>query len=401
MFTAAFAGFVVTSALCGLAASAGQLIAFRGLQGLAAALLAPQVLATIQIVLPPERRTRAYAAQGAVLSLAAMSGPAIAGLLVAANILGSSWRPIFLINVPIGIVAIILGFRLIPTVRSPSAKRLDIPGVLLVMLALVSLMVPLTLGALNGWPLWAWLGLVLVPGLGWLFLWSQRLQESRGRSPLLPTGLWRDRAFRLGILLYLLVFSGITAFYLFYFILIQRGYGVSPLLAAISVMPSGLATLVFSLASWRFVRRWGGRRIVAIGAATSGLGFLSLLVPVTQVADASVAVWTIPSQLVVGTGFGLLLAPLLSVVLAGIRSAEAGAAAGLLTTAQIMGGAFGVGVNGLLFQSQLPGTIDLASTGELVAGMTRSLLYNPVVFVLVLAVVAVLPSPPARVGAHA
>jgi len=401
MFTAAFGGVILASLACGLATSTGQLIAFRAVQGLAAALLAPQVLSTIHIVLPPHRRVGAYAAQGAVLAFAAMSGPSIGGLLIWTDIFGLGWRPIFLINVPVGIVSVLLGLRLLPALRSPSAKRLDIVGVALVVATLVCVMVPLTVGEQRGWPLWAWLGLAAAPGLAIVFLRYQRRLEQRGGSPLLPTGLWRDRAFRLGLVLYVLVFSGLAAFYLFYFIMLQAGYGIAPLWAAVSVMPGSLATLlVSSLLTWRLVRRWGGRRVVTLGVVTCAVGFGSVLIPVTQVADRDVAFWTIPSQLVYGTGYGLVIASLLSVVLAGIRSTEAGAAVGLLTTAQMVGGALGVGLTGLLFQLSMPPRVELATAGDFADAMARGLLYNPVTFIVALAVIALLPKPTAAV-AHA
>jgi MFS family permease len=360
----------------------------------AGALLSPQVLSTVQIVLPPRRRVVAYSVQGAVLSFAAMSGPTIGGLLISADLFGLGWRPIFLMNVPIGIVSVVLGLRLLPTLRNPAAKRLDLTGVLLVVTTLVCVMAPMTVGARRDWPLWSWLCLAAAPGVAVVFLRSQQRKERQGRSPLLPTDLWRDRAFRLGIVLFLLLFSGLSAFFLFYFILLQVGYGVDPLLAAISIAPGGLVTLlVAALLSWRLVRRWGGRRVVMLGAAVSAAGFLSVLIPVTQVAGPSLAVWTIPSQLVYGAGFGLVHGPLLGVVLASIRSTEAGAAVGLLTTAQMVGSALGVGLTGLLFQTSIPKAIELASMGQLATAMARGIIYNPVVFTLAVAVMALLPRP--------
>jgi MFS family permease len=399
MFTVGFCAFILASAACGLATTPRELIAFRAVQGVAAALLSPQVLSTVHMVLPPEKRVGAYAAQGAVLASAAMSGSTIGGLLIAANIFDLGWRAIFLINVPIGIVSVILGLRLVPAMRSPSAKRLDLRGVLLLVTTLVCVMAPVTVGARRGWPLWAWLCLAVVPGLVFVFLRSQRWLERRGGSPLLPTDLWRDRGFRLGIGLVFLVFSGMSAFFLFYFILLQVGYGIAPLWAALSIMPGGVMTLTTaSLLSWRLVRRWGGQRVVTIGAATCAVGFLSMMIPVTQVTDHTVALWTIPSQLVYGAGFGLVHAPLFSVVLGTIRSAEAGAAVGLLTTAQMVGSACGVGLTGLLFQVSMPRLAELASAGDLVGAMTRCLVYNPIAFTLAVTILLLLPKLTARGG---
>ena len=399
LFTWAFAGFVLTSAACGLATTPGQLVAFRALQGVTAALLSPQVMATIQIVLPPEKRAAAFGAQGAMLSLATVIGPVFAALLYSGNILGLSWRPIFLVNIPFGLAAIWLGRRWIPTLRNPDAKRLDIPGTLLIVLALVALMAPLSLGEQYHWPLWCWISLAASPVLIVAFLRLQRYEERRGLSPLLPTSLWQDRAFRTGLVLFLLAFSGVVSFFLYYFTLIQTAYNVSTLWAAVTTVPVGIGTIALSAASGRLVRRWGGRIVASAGAVVCCLGALSMFWPVMLAPNSSLALWSIPSQLVLGSGIGMLFAPLLSVVLAGIRSTHAGAASGLLVTMQITGGALGVGAMGLLFQSRLPGgSVDRATSGQLSSGLVHAMLYNPVSFTVALLIILVLPKPVRNAG---
>lgn len=380
MFVLAFTCFVLTSAACGLADSPAELIAFRVLQGVSAALLQPQVVAAIQVALPPERRAGAFSALGAVISLATIAGPLLGGLLIGVNIFGLGWRPIFFINVPIGIAALALGARLIPTFSSQEAKKLDFIGTLLIAATLVAIMAPLTLGQLYGWPLWAWLCLVAAAVLGPLFLWSQRWSERNGRDPLLPSILWQDKAFRAGFLLYLILFSGISAFFLYYSILVQSGYRITALGTAVTTIPFGIAAAALSTFSGPLTRRWGGWQVLAAGACICGLGFASLLLPVTQIRGADLAVWTMPSQLVMGAGLGLVIAPLLGVVLAGIRSSEAGAASGLLAVALVIGGAVGVGLMGLLFQSQIVGGVASATASQLRSGMIYSLFFNPVTF---------------------
>jgi len=404
MFIAGFAGFAVTSAACGLATSSVQLIICRALQGVSAAMLSPQVLATIQIVLPPQKRIRAYAAAGAVLALASMMGPALGGLLIYANVLGLGWRPIFLINLPISLVAIILGRRLIPTLRSPSAKSLDIQGSLIVFVMLATLLIALALGQLYRWPAWTWLCLAASPVLAWIFLRSQRRQEGRGRSPLLPTNLWRDRAFRIGLALYVVIFSGVGTCMVYYYILLQTGYHVATWLAGLTTVSIGAGAIITSFASVRLVRRLGGRRVVIIGAVVSGLGFGSMLIAVIAVRNADLALWTMPSQFLAGCGVGLLIAPLLSVVMAGIRSAEVGAASGLLTTAQMIGRALGVVITGLLFVIPLPRVFAAATADQLATGMSYGLLYGPALFALSLLIIMRLPTskvPSERTSVHA
>jgi EmrB/QacA subfamily drug resistance transporter len=391
MFTIAFIAFVMTSAACGLAGSPGQLIAFRVLQGIAAALLTPQVLATIQIVLPPEHRAGAFAALSVVLSLASITGPVLAGLLVSANILGWGWRPIFLINIPVGLVSIALGLRLVPTFRNPAAKRLDPIGVGLVVLLLVSLMTPLSLGRVYHWPLWTWILLGAVPFLAAAFIWSQRYLYSRGRDPLLPPSLARDRAFRIGVVLYPTVYSGGIAFYLYFSLVLQAGFGLTPLWVAVSKIPSGIAAIVVSAMTARLLRRWSGRHLAAVGAAGCFIGFLAMLPAVVWTRDWTLAVWTLPGQVLVGVGFGLVVAPLLGVVLAGIRSTDAGAASGLLSTAQLAGVALGVTTTGMLFQSRLPANVTSATPAQLSDALTDCRVYTLVVFALSVVLIAILP----------
>ena len=391
MFTLAFIAFVVTSAACGLAGSPGQLIVFRVLQGIAAALLSPQVLATIQIVLPPEHRARAFAALSMVLSLASITGPVLAGLLVSANVLGLGWRPIFLINVPIGLVSIVLGVRLVPTFRNPAAKRLDVIGVCLVVLLLIALMTPLSLGRVYHWPLWTWLAFATLPFLAAAFIRSQRSLHSRGRDPLVPPSLARDPAFRVGVLLYPTVFSGGIAFYIYFSLVLQTGFGLTPLWVALSKVPSGIAAIAVSAMTARLVRRWGGRPLVAAGAAGCFIGFLAMLPAVAWVQDWTLAVWTLPGQVLVGVGFGLLVAPLLGTVLAGIRSGDVGAASGLLSTAQLTGVALGITTTGLLFQARLPENIAAATAAQLSDALTDCLFYTLFVLAASMVLIAVLP----------
>jgi MFS family permease len=391
MFTIGMLSFTTASAACGLAATPGQLVAFRTAQGVAGALLTPQVVATIQIVVPRQRRASAFAALGAALCLASIIGPFVAGLLASANVADYGWRLAFLINVPIGVVAATFAQRLVPAYRSPEAKQVDFAGSVLAAALLAALLVPLTMGPVYGWPLWSLLSPVAIPILGPLFLWSQRWQKARGRDPLLPPGLWADRGFRLSMVLNGLLFSGIVGFYLYYALLLETGYHLSTFVTALTTLPSTVAALVVSMSSGRIVRRWGGRRVVAAGAIVSGLGFLSVVAPAIEVKNATFGLWTAPSQVVFGAGLGLFVAPVLSVVLESIRSAEAGAATGLLSTAQAVGVAVGVVILGGLFQTQIPGNLAAATARQLSSGLACALAFYPAVFALALVILVLLP----------
>jgi predicted MFS family arabinose efflux permease len=286
-----------------------------------------------------------------------------------------------------------LGVRLIPGVTG-ERRRIDYGGAILVALTLVALMTPLTLGGVDGWPPWTWACLGVVPLLAGAFVWAQRRLNDSGRDPMLPTELWRDGAFRIGMLLYTVTFMGVIPFFLYLGIILQTGLHITPLWQAVTTTPFAVSIAVFSLLSARLVRDLGGRRVLVYGAITAAAGFGSMILPVAAVANRFMVIWTIPSQIVAGAGLGLVIAPLLGVVLAHIRSSAAGAASGLLSTAQVIGGALGVGLMGLLFQSQLPGAAQHATATELRSGLALGLLVNPVAFAAAAFIVAARLRPP-------
>jgi len=154
LFLIGVSGFTIMSALCGAAQSPGQLIAFRVVQGAMGAIMVPQVLAVIQVIFPPAERIKALAGFGVTAGLGTVSGPLIGGLLIQHNLFGLGWRPIFLINVPVGILAVIASAVLVRESRSPSPPKLDPVGVVLVSAALLLLLYPLVQGRQLGWPGW-------------------------------------------------------------------------------------------------------------------------------------------------------------------------------------------------------------------------------------------------------
>jgi MFS family permease len=384
LFMLGFTGFALASIACGLAATPGQLIGSRVLQGAAAGLLSPQVLAIIQTVLPPARRTAALAALGAVLCLATILGPLLSGLLIAAT---SGWRPVFLINVPIGLIAVALAPRLLPAGETVTGRRVDALGTLLLTASWVTLLAPLAVGPRLRWPAWTWLSIALAPALAAAFLALQR----RVADPLLPPELWRDRAFRVGLPLNLVLFSGIVCFFLYYSIVLQAGYGMSAMLAAVCTIPAALGTLALAVSSPKVVRRWPPRQVVTAGTLICAVGFLSMVLPLSVVTDASLALWLTPSLLVAGAGFGLVIAPLLELVLAGVRAERAGSASGLLTAAQVIGGGLGVVTMGLVFQTAIGGGLSGASAGALGAGLARGVVLTAAAFAACALLVRALP----------
>ena len=214
MFMVGVAGFTVASACCGLATTPAVLIASRVFQGMTAALLFPQGLSIIQVSFPAHERALAFGAMGMVSGAAMFSGNILGGLLIDANLLGLGWRPIFLVNVPVGALALLAAWPLLRESRSPKASRLDLGGVALGSLGLFLLVYPIAEGRDAGWPGWAFVVCLALSALTLaVFLWYERRVSAAGGSPLVEMGLFRDRLFVDGLLTTLIFYGGLSAFF--------------------------------------------------------------------------------------------------------------------------------------------------------------------------------------------
>ncbi|WP_310649200.1 MFS transporter [Pseudomonas fulva] len=313
-------------------------------QGLAAALLFPQVYASIRVNFDARDSRRAFGLLGMTLGLAALAGQVLGGWMVHADLFGSGWRSIFLINVPIGLLAIVAA-RYIPETRALQRPDLDWAGVALVSVDLALLLVPLIEGPGQGWPAWSFFALGLALGLLALFKRQQQRRRATGRLPLVDMQLLTQRRFALGTLLVLVVYSTSSSFFLCFALLMQSGLGLDPFMAGSIFAPCSVGFVLASLAAPRLVTGWGIRAIV-VGASLYALS-IGLLIAQVQAAGAQlVPVWLIPVLIVVGAGQGLVMTPLLNLVLALVDEAKAGMASGVIATVQQVGAALGVAVVG-------------------------------------------------------
>ncbi|KAA9375536.1 MFS transporter [Microbispora cellulosiformans] len=370
--------FLLASVACGVAQDPLQLIVFRGAQGASAALLSPQVVATIQVAVPQARRMSALSLLGAVMQIATIIGPLIAGVAIAWNPGGLSWRLIFFVNVPVCLV-LLVRHTLVPADRAAGRRRIDGAGVVLVVLTLLALTVPLTVARGRGWPLWGWVMLAASPLLLAAFAFVQRRLNARGAEPLLPLQLWREGGFRAGVLLYLVFFGGAICFFLYYALVLQGGLGMSAFWTSVSVTPYAVGAMASSSYSRKLVPRIGARRTVLTGITFCCAGTASMLLPLALSRTSALPVWMLGPLTITGIGMGLVIAPLLSLALAGIEPAHAGAASGLLSTVQQVGGALGVVVMGLLFSVSESGPASLSELGD---GLMRGLLFEVAAFLL-------------------
>jgi MFS family permease len=353
MFVLGMGAFTLTSALCGIAPTATMLVVARIAQGASAAMMVPQVLATLQATTTGHERARALSAFGATGGLAAVFGQLGGGLLVAADLGGTGWRPVFLLNVPVGVVAMYLARRVLPDTRSDRPAPVDLAGTALLGATVLALLVPLVEGRSQGWPLWAFVSLAAAPLFAWVLMRVESRIEESGRVPLLPPSLLRLPGIRRGLAIALPFFTGFGGFMFVYAELTQVELGWSALKAGLALTPMAVAFLVGSLSTARLVRRWG-RSVITAGGVLQGIGLVVLAATVSSGGTELAPVALVPGLLLAGTGQSLVMSPLLGVVLSDVPPHAAGAGSGLFSTLQQSALALGVAVFGSIFLGLLP-----------------------------------------------
>jgi EmrB/QacA subfamily drug resistance transporter len=348
LFAAGLALFVVASAACGLAPNPDLLVAARVLQGIAAALLSPTVLSIIGVTFTGPARVRAISVYGVVMGLAAASGQLIGGALIQWNVWGLGWRTVFLINVPVGVAALILTPRWLSESRSSTQSGLDLVGTAILTAGLVAVILPLVEGRQLGWPAWTWASLAVAPVLLAGFGLHQRRLAGAGGAPLIDLRLFRDRSLSAGLVTQMGLWCGQASFFLILGLFLQEGKGLDPLHAGLVFAILAAAYLAASVRAPALTQRYG-RTLIGAGALTLAGGHLLLLMAVTATgANGSIAA-LIPGLILVGAGMGLCITPLTTVVLASARPESAGMVSGTLSTMQQIGNSVGVAVTGVIF----------------------------------------------------
>ena len=351
LFLSGVAVFTAASAACALAPSIGVLIAARAVQGAAAGLMIPQILATVQVSFPPAERPKAYGAYGAMNGLGAAAAPIIGGLLVGNDVLGLAWRSVFWINVPVGLVALVAGAVLVAESRSARRPRLDLPGVVIVSVGLLLLLYPLIQGGELDWPGWSFAMMAAAVPVLAAFAWYQARRERRG-FPLVPMSLFRLRTFVSGLGVTVVAFSTISAIFLVLTLQLQAGHGFSALEVGLTFMawPIGLAatsTLAVRLAPSL------GRRLISAGTLTLAAAMVVTIAMIHR-GGAGLGAWhLVPGLALGGLGFGLVAPIAVDIVLSAVPEADAGAASGVTNTAIYVGIAAGVAVIGAVFTTLL------------------------------------------------
>ncbi|MFF1868662.1 MFS transporter [Kitasatospora herbaricolor] len=353
LFVTGAATFALTSLACGLAPGAWTLVAARVAQGASAALLLPQVLATITAATGGARRARALSIYGAAGGLSVVIGQVLGGMLVAADLFGTGWRSVFLLNVPFALLTLVLALRHVPESRSPQAARVDVPGTALLTASLLALLVPLMEGRAVGWPLWTWLLLALFPFLVAAFVQVERRSERAGGLPLVPPSLLRIPEMRRGLGIAVPYFAGFGGFMFVVAVALQQGLRLGPVAAGWALVPMAVGYFAASLSGPRLIGRFGSR-VLAAGAVVQALGLATLATTVlTDWAHFS-PLRMAPGVALAGIGQGLIGTPLFRVVLSKVAPERAGVGSGVLATAQQSSLALGVATLGTLYLALSP-----------------------------------------------
>ncbi|GHF00771.1 MFS transporter [Streptomyces griseoluteus] len=352
-FLLGLALFTVTSVACGLAPSSGWLVVFRLLQGAASGIVAPQTTGLIQQMFQGADRARAFGMLGSVVGISTAVGPPAGGLLIQAFGVHDGWRWVFYVNLPIGVAAFCAALRLLP--RTPVAEKrregADLTGVLLLGAGVLALMLPLVQEQQwTGRTKWA---LMPVAALLLAAFWRwERRQGKRGNDPLIDLELFSLRSFTLGVLLNVVYFGGFTTVFFVYTLYLQNGLGYGALAAGLASLPFAIGSAAGAALGGRLVVRHG-RKLVVVGLVGVAVGLLAVIGAV-QLVQGPGAAWVAALPLLLaGVGSGVTISPNTTLTLTRVPVRRAGAAGGILVTAQRIGSAAGIAAVGAVYFAHL------------------------------------------------
>ena len=314
----------------------------------------PQGFGIIYSAFSTEDLPKAFGVFGPVIGLSAVFGPIIGGALVGADLFGTGWRLVFLINLPLGILAFVGALRIMPESKTSGATQLDWRGALLVAAAAGLLVYPMIQGREAGWPLWTFAMMASSFVVAGVFAWYQRRREQTGRDPLITMSLFTKRAYTSGLGVIVLFFGGFTGLMLTLTLYMQLGMGYSAIHAGLSLGPICLGLAVGATLSGGFLTERFGRRVLHSGFAVllAGVAWTYAMIDAHEMAVTS---WQLAGPfLVAGVGVGLVVAPLFGFILAAVEDAEVGSASGVLNALQQLASAIGVALAGTVFFAALP-----------------------------------------------
>jgi EmrB/QacA subfamily drug resistance transporter len=373
MLLVGIAGFMVASAACAVATNPGELIAARVAQGALGALMIPQVLGLIQDLFPREQMAKAIGVYGPVMGLSAMLGPIVAGGLIGADLFGTNWRMIFLVNLPVGAFALFAGAKLLPSAEHQQARaRLDIPGALIAGAGMFLLVYPLVEGHALSWPPYLFVmmaaSVVVLAGFGWYQLRRQRA----GASPLVDPAIFANRSYTSGLLFAVVFIAALGGIVLIFNVFLQEGLGFSPWHSALSTAPwAGGAFIGAAVAGMTLAKL--GRKIVHIGLVIEIAGLVGVILVLRTLGPQVTTVDLLAPMIIGGLGMGMVFVPLFDIILADVSPRVIGSASGVLQTVNSLGMALGVAGLGAVFFGLLSGSASRAQVHSSAAQWTSAL----------------------------
>ena len=353
MFLAGLITFTLASLGCGLAPSPTSLITLRFLQGAGAAAMIPQVLSLIQRTFTGAARTRAMSMYSAVLAGGAVVGQVIGGLLISADLLGSTWRPVFLVNVPVGAAVAAAGWRQLPAGRGHDGPRprlnrlsLDTVGLVTLACAVFAVVLPLVLGQSEHWPVWGWAMLAACVPLAAVFATIERRVAAAGGSPIIPGRLLRLPGMALGIIGLFATMAMFGGFFFSFALQLQSGLGDSPLRAGLTFAPAA-ATFGLVGLGWRRLPPRSHEALVIAGFAVCAVALLGLAGLVRSGGTGGVLTYVL--EALFGAGMAAAYSPLLTRMLLRVPVADAADATGMIVTVVQLALVVGVATFGTLY----------------------------------------------------
>ncbi|MEB7586877.1 MFS transporter [Serratia rubidaea] len=326
--------FAVASLMCGLANSVWLLLVARTLQGVGAAMIVPQIMATIHVCLRGREHARAMALYGGIGGLAFIIGQVLGGLLISLNIAGYGWRSVFLINIPLCALVLACAHRWVPDTRAERPVNIDWPGTLLLALTIICLLFPLALGPVWHWP-WPCLALLALSGPLLLQLWRvERRQERRNNFPLLPPALLRLASVRFGLTIAILFFSCWSGFMFVMALTLQAGAQLNAFQSGNAFIALGVAYFISSLLSSTVIEHIGKVRALLLGCLIQIGGLLALMLTMLLVWPQPGILNLIPATLLIGAGQALIVSGFFRIGLADVPVEHAGSGSALLATVQ-------------------------------------------------------------------
>ncbi|OCJ32775.1 MFS transporter [Agrobacterium tumefaciens] len=358
VFLAGMVGFAAASALCGFAWSQAALVAGRILQGFAAAIMAPQALASINAIFPDHEKSKALSFYALTFGVASMVGLFLGGALIALDILGLGWRAIFLINLPVVAVAAPSAFIMLRETRSERPSKLDLGGALLIAIALSALIAPLIEGREQGWPIWLILMLATSLPFFLLFWRHKKHLESAGRDPILAPSLLQNRGLMRGLLAALFFYS-LAAFWLIFSVYQQGGLGLTPFEAGLAILPAAVGFVLGPFASERILRVFG-RFSAGAGMVLQAAGLFGTAALISN----GLPQFLFAALFLIGAGQGIALPNLVKSIVQRVDRTQSGLASGLVNSMFQIGGALAAAIVGGLFFSILGSATDVQSIGR-------------------------------------